>query len=70
MLKRQQADALIAAKQKIVSGVTGIIKETLSELEEKISLTDENKAKLAGNMLVVLCSDNQTQPLMHLNQAS
>lgn len=70
MLKRQQADALIAAKQKIVNGVTGIIKETLSELEEKISLTDENKAKLAGNMLVVLCSENQTQPLMHLNQAS
>ena len=69
MLKRQQADALISAKQKIVNGVTGIIKETLTELEEKINLTDENKAKLAGNMLVVLCSESQTQPLMHLNQS-
>lgn len=68
MLKRQQADALISAKQKIVNGVTGIVKETLVELEEKIQFTEENKAKLAGNMLVVLCSEAQTQPLMHLNQ--
>ena len=68
MLKRQQADALISAKQKIVNGVTGIVKETLIELEEKIQFTEDSKAKLAGNMLVVLCSEAQTQPLMHLNQ--
>lgn len=69
MLKRQQADALISAKQKIVSGVTGIVKDTIDELQKNINFSDENKAKLAGNMLVVLCSENQTQPLMHLNQS-
>lgn len=68
MLKRQQADALVGAKQKIVNGVTSIIKDTIHELQDTIQFTEDAKSKLAGNMLVVLCSENPTQPLMHLNQ--
>lgn len=70
MLKRQQADALVGAKQKIVNGVTSIVKDTIKELQDTIKFTEDAKSKLAGNMLVVLCSENPTQPLMHLNQAS
>ena len=67
MLKRQQADALIAAKKTIVNGVASIVKDTLAELQTNIKFTEEAKTTLAGNLLVVLCSESQTTPLMHLN---
>lgn len=67
MLKRQQAEATIAARKKIVDGATMIVKETINGLSRDINFTEDQKAKMASNLLVVLCSETQTQPLMHLS---
>ena len=66
MLKRQQADATIAARKKIVEGATNIVKDTINGLNRDVKFTDDQKATLASNLIVVLCSETQTQPLMHL----
>lgn len=67
MLQRQQAGAIIAARQKIVEGAVGMVEMALSELSEKnvVELDDERRAAMVSNLLVVLCSDRATQPVVN-----
>lgn len=67
MLKRQQAAATIAAKEKIVEGAVGMVKMALDKLEgdELIILDDERKAAMVSNLLVVLCGDKDPQPIVN-----
>ena len=67
MLKRQQAHAVIAARQKIVEGAVGMVEMALDLLSSKkiVQLDEERKAAMVSNLLVVLCSDTQTQPVVN-----
>lgn len=67
MLKRQQADATIAAREKIVEGAVGMVRMALDRLEgdELIILDDERKAAMVSNLLVVLCGDREVQPVVN-----
>ncbi len=67
MLQRQQAAAVIAARQKIVEGAVGMVETALEMLGEKdiIELDDERKAHVVSNLLVVLTSDSHTQPVIN-----
>jgi regulator of protease activity HflC (stomatin/prohibitin superfamily) len=67
MLRRQQADAIIAAREKIVDGAVGMVKQALQKLSEEniIELDDEKKAAMVSNLLVVLCSDEPAQPVIN-----
>jgi regulator of protease activity HflC (stomatin/prohibitin superfamily) len=67
MLQRQQASAVVAARQKIVEGAVGMVETALEMLNEKqvIHLDEERKAAMVSNLLVVLCSDRHTQPVVN-----
>ncbi len=67
MLQRQQATAIIAARQKIVEGAVSIVEQALADLGQKrvIVLDDERKATLVGNLLVVLCGQSAVQPIVN-----
>jgi regulator of protease activity HflC (stomatin/prohibitin superfamily) len=67
MLQRQQASAVVAARQKIVEGAVGMVETALEMLSERsvIELDDERKAAMVSNLLVVLCSDRHTQPVVN-----
>jgi len=67
MLRRQQAEAIIAARQKIVLGAVTMVEMALNGLSERriIDLDDERKAAMVSNLLVVLCSENDTQPVVN-----
>jgi regulator of protease activity HflC (stomatin/prohibitin superfamily) len=67
MLKRQQASAIIAARQKIVEGAVGMVDMALEMLSAKniVKLDEERKAAMVSNLLVVLCSDHATQPVIN-----
>ncbi|MDI6628555.1 MAG: SPFH domain-containing protein [Rhodococcus sp. (in: high G+C Gram-positive bacteria)] len=67
MLRRQQAGAVIAARQQIVEGAVGMVEMALGKLEEKhvVELDEERKATMVSNLLVVLCSDRDTQPVVN-----
>lgn len=67
MLQRQQAGAIIAARQKIVEGAVGMVEHALDELSAKgvVELDDERRATMVSNLLVVLCSDRATQPVVN-----
>jgi regulator of protease activity HflC (stomatin/prohibitin superfamily) len=67
MLRRQQAEAVIAARQKIVSGAVGMVEMALRELSEKgvVKLDEERKAAMVSNLLVVLCGESQAQPVLN-----
>jgi regulator of protease activity HflC (stomatin/prohibitin superfamily) len=67
MLRRQQADAIISAREKIVEGAVGMVKTALDKLSEEniIELDDEKKAAMVSNLLVVLCSDQPAQPIVN-----
>jgi regulator of protease activity HflC (stomatin/prohibitin superfamily) len=67
MLRRQQASAVIAARQKIVEGAVGMVETALDMLSRHniIELDEERKASMVSNLLVVLCSENQTQPVVN-----
>jgi len=67
MLRRQQASAIVAARQKFVEGAVGMVEMALAQLSEKkiVVLDDERKASMVSNMLVVLCSDQHTQPVIN-----
>jgi len=67
MLQRQQADALIAAKQKIVDGAVGMVEMALNKLAENqvVVLDDERKAAMVSNLLVVLCGSRDAQPVVN-----
>ncbi len=67
MLRRQQADAVIAAREKIVQGAVGMVDMALEELSTKnvVDLDDERKAAMVSNLMVVLCSESDAQPVLN-----
>ncbi len=67
MLRRQQASAIIAARRKIVDGAVGMVEQALAQLSEKqiVTLDEERKAAMVSNLLVVLCSEQATQPVVN-----
>ena len=67
MLRRQQASAVVAARQKLVEGAVGMVEMALDSLSQKhvVQLDEERKAAMVSNMLVVLCSDQHTQPVIN-----
>ncbi len=67
MLRRQQAQAIIAARSLIVQGAVGMVELALSGLQERglVELDDERKAAMVTNLLVVLCSDHDAQPVVN-----
>jgi regulator of protease activity HflC (stomatin/prohibitin superfamily) len=67
MLRRQQANAVIAARQKIVEGAVGMVESALDQLSSKqiVHLDEERKATMVSNLLVVLCSEQATQPVVN-----
>lgn len=67
MLRRQQASAVIAARQKIVEGAVGMVENALAMLSERevIELDEERKAAMVSNLLVVLTSEHSTQPVVN-----
>ena len=66
MLRRQQATAVIAAREKIVEGAVSMVKLALDKLaNEGIELTEEKRASMVGNLLVVLCADESAQPVIN-----
>src|SRR6476646_2294849 len=67
MLRRQQANAIIAARQKIVEGAVGMVEMALDMLSAKgvVQLDEERKASMVSNLLVVLCSDRDAQPVVN-----
>jgi regulator of protease activity HflC (stomatin/prohibitin superfamily) len=67
MLRRQQAEAVIAARQKIVIGAVSMVENAIQLLSEKdvVQLDDERKAAMVSNLMVVLCSERDTQPIVN-----
>jgi len=67
MLRRQQADAIVAARQRIVEGAVGMVDHALSSLNERdiVDLDEERKAAMVSNLMVVLVSDRGAQPVVN-----
>ena len=67
MLRRQQADAIISAREKIVEGAVSMVKMALDKLsdEDIVELDDDKKAAMVSNLLVVLCADESAQPVVN-----
>ena len=67
MLKRQQAEAVIAARHKIVHGAVSMVEMALTDLSERnvVDLDDERRAAMVSNLLVVLCSEAEAQPVLN-----
>jgi hypothetical protein len=67
MLQRQQAGAIIAARQRIVEGAVGMVEMALQQLSKKaiVNLDEERKAAMVSNLLVVLCGERATQPIIN-----
>ncbi len=67
MLARQQANAIVAARFKIVEGAVGMVSTALDQLREQnvVSLDEERKAQMVSNLLVVLCGDRAAQPVVN-----
>ncbi|QPK81519.1 SPFH domain-containing protein [Schaalia sp. ZJ405] len=67
MLQRQQAGAVIAAREQIVEGAVSMVNQALARLENEgiVDMDDERRAQMVSNLLVVLCSDQRTQPVVN-----
>jgi len=67
MLRRQQAEAVISARQKLVEGAVGMVEMALDQLSAKnvVELDDERRAAMVSNLMVVLCSERDTQPVVN-----
>lgn len=67
MLRRQQAEAVLEARAKIVTGAVSMVESALQQLSERdiVSLDDERKAAMVSNLLVVLCADREAQPVVN-----
>ena len=67
MLKRQQAEAIVAARKKIVEGAVGMVEDALSKLSEDdiIDFDDDKKASMVSNLMVVLCGDKEAIPVVN-----
>lgn len=71
MLRRQQAEAVVMARQRLVDGAIGMVEGALKQLEEKkiVALTSEQRAALVTNMMTVLLSESGAQPVIQMTQA-
>lgn len=69
MLKRQQAEAIVAARYKIVEGALGMVDGALTQLDNKklASWNDKEKVNLISNLMVVLCSDKEAVPTIEMS---
>jgi regulator of protease activity HflC (stomatin/prohibitin superfamily) len=67
MLQRQQANAIVAARERIVEGAVGMVAMALEKLRQQgvVELDEERKAAMVSNLLVVLCGDRSTQPVVN-----
>lgn len=67
MLRRQQADAVIAARQKVVIGAVSMVEDALNKLSKDgiVELDDERRATMVSNLMVVLCGDREAQPVVN-----
>jgi regulator of protease activity HflC (stomatin/prohibitin superfamily) len=67
MLRRQQAQAILAARRLIVEGAVGMVELALKQIGERgfVALDEERKASMVSNLLVVLCSDHDAQPVLN-----
>lgn len=67
MLRRQQAAAVVAARETLVAGAVGMVEMALAQLSEKnvVELDDERKAAMVSNLMVVLCGERETQPIVN-----
>ena len=67
MLRRQQASAIIAAREKIVEGAVSMVKMALDKLKSEgvVDLDEERKAAMVSNLLVVLCGEDNAQPIVN-----
>jgi regulator of protease activity HflC (stomatin/prohibitin superfamily) len=67
MLRRQQAEAVITARAMIVRGAVGMVEMALKQLSENkvVELDDERRASMVSNLMVVLCSERDTQPVVN-----
>ena len=67
MLRRQQASAIISAREKIVEGAVSMVDMALKKLDKEnvVALDDDKKAAMVSNLMVVLCSENATQPVVN-----
>jgi regulator of protease activity HflC (stomatin/prohibitin superfamily) len=67
MLRRQQAEAIISARRRIVDGAVGMVEMALQKLEEHntITLDEERKATMVSNLLVVLCGEQSVSPVVN-----
>jgi len=72
MLQRQQATAVVAARQKIVEGAVGMVEMALHQLSAKniLELDDERKAAMVSNLMVVLCSEKSANPVINAGSLS
>lgn len=68
MLRRQQAAAIVAARRTIVEGAVGVVEDALRMLDEagSVSMSDETRAAMVGNLLVVLTSDQPATPVLNI----
>jgi len=67
MLRRQQAEAIVAARFRIVEGAVGMVEAALEQLEKskKVTLDDDRRAAMVSNLMVVLCGDHSVQPVVN-----
>ena len=67
MLQRQQAEAIVAARKKIVEGAVGMVEMALAQLNDDriVDLDEERKAAMVSNLLVVLCGNKDAQPIVN-----
>jgi hypothetical protein len=67
MLRRQQASAVLAARHKIVEGAVGMVESALKLLADKeiIEFDEDRKAAMVSNLMVVLCGDSETKPVIN-----
>jgi regulator of protease activity HflC (stomatin/prohibitin superfamily) len=67
MLRRQQAEAVVAARKTLVEGAVGMVEMALEQLSDKnvVELDDERRAAMVSNLMVVLCSERDTQPVVN-----
>ena len=72
MLRRQQAEAVVMARQRLVEGAVGMVESALKQLEERkiVALTPDQRAVLVTNMMTVLLSESGAQPVIQMAQAS
>ncbi|MEO0814795.1 MAG: SPFH domain-containing protein, partial [Myxococcota bacterium] len=72
MLQRQQAQAVVAARTKIVEGAVGMVQMALDHIaaDRIVELSAEQRAHMVSNLLVVLCSDRHTQPVIDTSRAA